>query len=394
MIQEPIIRSLLDDDLYKFNMGSVVFHDFPNAKVSYKFILRSKVPFPKGFDTELMNQLEMLAKLEMTDAEADWMRASISYQRPTYIEWLRHYRMDPSEVTVKQEGGNLEVTVRGYWYRTIFWEVKLMAIISELYFRMTNQPVTGQWKTKIYSKSCKLTNAGCHWMDFSTRRRHSYEVQDKVVEIMRDYKGFLGTSNPHLAMKWGVTPSGTYAHECIMAMAVLYGPVMADRMWRKHWAAHFNGNVGIALTDTFTSKVFYRDFDTYDARLFDGVRVDSGENYEQGIRAVDHYRKLRIPSQEKRLVFSNGLDTDTYIALDQYFRKFIQVGGGIGTHFANDIDGIKPLNMVIKLATADFGQGEKGAVKLSDDAGKYTGTYEDMVLVKQTLGLPIEQVTK
>lgn len=394
MIQEPIIRSLLDDDLYKFNMGSVVFHDFPNAIVTYKFILRSKVPFPKGFDNELLNQLELLQRIHMTDEEAAWMRAKIPYQRPTYIEWLRHYRMDPREVTVKQVDGTLEVTVRGYWYRTIFWEVKLMAIISELYFRLTGQPVTGKWMAKMHTKGKKLMDAGCHWIDFATRRRHSYEVQDKLVEIMREYKGFLGTSNPHLAMKYDLTPSGTYAHECIMAMAALYGPIMADRMWRKHWAAHFNGNVGIALTDTFTSKVFYRDFDTYDARLFDGVRVDSGENYEQGIRAVDHYRALKIPSQEKRLVFSNGLNTDEYIALDQYFRKFIQPCGGIGTHFGNDIDGIKPLNMVIKLATADFGNGPVDVVKLSDDPGKYTGTYEAMVLVKQTLGLPIEQVTK
>lgn len=395
MIQEPIIRSLLDDDLYKFNMGSVVFHDFPNAIVTYKFILRSKVPFPKGFDTELQNQLELLQRVHMTDEEADWMRKSIPYQRPTYIEWLRHYRMDPREVTIKQTGGTLEIIVKGYWYRVIFWEVKLMAIISELYFRMTNQPAEGTvWMDKMYAKSKKLSGAGCHWIDFSTRRRHSYDVQDHLVEIMRDYKGFLGTSNPHFAMKYGVVPSGTYAHECIMAMSALYGPIMADRMWRKHWAAHFNGNVGIALTDTYTSKVFYRDFDTYDARLFDGVRVDSGENYEQGIRAVDHYRKLKIPSQEKRLVFSNGLTTDEYIALDQYFRKFIQPCGGIGTHFANDIDGIKPLNMVIKLATADFGNGPVDVVKLSDDPGKYTGTYEAMVLVKQTLGLPIEQVTK
>jgi nicotinate phosphoribosyltransferase len=394
MIDEPIIRSMLDDDLYKFNMGSVVFHDFPNAVVSYKFILRSKVPFPKGFDIELQKQLEMLSKLEMTDAEADWMRNSIKYQRPTYIEWLRHYRMDPREVEVKQVNGTLTIIITGYWYRTIYWEVKLMAIISELYFRMTNQPASGDWKLRIQRKTTKLSENKCHWIDFSTRRRHSYEVQANVVEIMRDGEGFLGTSNPHFAMKYGVIPSGTYAHECIMAMSALYGPLMADRMWRKHWAAHFNGNVGIALTDTFTSKVFYRDFDTYDARLFDGVRVDSGENYEQGIRAVDHYKRLRIPSQEKRLVFSNGLDTDTYVALDQYFRKFIQPCGGIGTHFANDIEGIKPLNMVIKLATADFGNGSVGVVKLSDDPGKHTGNLEDVNLVKATLGLPVESVTK
>ena len=377
---------MLDDDLYKFNMGSVVFHDFPNAVVTYKFILRSKVAFPDRFGIELRKQINMLCKLTMTDEEHDWMRKSIPYQRPTYIEWLRNYRMDGNEVEIRQTGGTLSIEICGYWFRTIFWEVKLMAIISELYFRMTGQLPDDKWKTRIYEKSSRLSQTGCHWIDFGTRRRFSYEVQDKLVEMMRDYKGFLGTSNPHLAMKYGVIPSGTYAHECIMAMSVLYGPRMADRMWRKHWAAHFNGNVGVALTDTFTSAVFYRDFDTYDARLFDGVRVDSGDNHEEGSRAVNHYHKLGIGSINKRLVFSNGLDTDSYIALDMHFRKYMQPSGGIGTHFTNDV-GVVPLNMVIKLATADFGHGSLGVVKLSDDPGKHTGQPEDVELVKRELGI-------
>ena len=385
-IDEPIIRSMLDDDLYKVNMASVVFHDFPTAVVTYKFILRSKVPFPDRFGIELRKQISMLCKLTMTDEEHDWMRKSIPYQRPTYIEWLRNFRMDGNEVEIRQTGGTLSIEITGYWFRTIFWEVKLMAIISELYFRMTGQLPDDKWKTRIYEKASKLSKSGSHWIDFGTRRRFSYEVQDKLVEMMRDYTGFLGTSNPHLAMKYGVIPSGTYAHECIMAMSVLYGPRMADRMWRKHWAAHFNGNVGVALTDTFTSAVFYRDFDTYDARLFDGVRVDSGDNYEQGNQAVAHYRKLGILSSNKRLVFSNGLDTDSYIALDQFFRKYMQPCGGIGTHFTNDV-GVIPLNMVIKLATADFGHGSLGVVKLSDDPGKHTGQSEDVELVKRSLGI-------
>lgn len=385
-LDTPIITSMLDDDLYKMNMGSVVFHDFPTAVVTYKFILRSKVPFPDRFCIELSKQIRMLAKLSMTDEEADWMRKAIPYQRPTYIEWLRHYQMDPNEVEVRQVGDKLSIEICGYWFRTIYWEVKLMAIISELYFRMTGQDPKGEWKTKIYTKAKKLSDSGSHWIDFGTRRRHCYAVQDKLVEIMRDYKGFLGTSNPHLAMKYGVNPHGTYAHECIMAMSALYGPRMADKMWRKHWAEHFKGNVGVALTDTFTSKVFWRDFDTYDARLFDGCRQDSGDEYEWGINMVDHYKRLGIAVSNKRMVFSNSLDTDKYIAIDQYFRKFAQPCGGIGTHFTNDV-GVTPLNMVIKLSSADFGNGAIDVVKLSDDPGKYTGTTEAAELVRRELGI-------
>lgn len=386
IIDEPIIKSMLDDDLYKFNMGSVVFHDFSNAIVTYKFILRSKVDFPANFGAELQHQIQLLSMLQMTDAEAAWFRAKVPYHRPTYIEWLRGYRMDPNEVTVKQSGGKIEIIIKGYWYRVIFWEVKLMAIISELYFRLTGQPASGDWKMKIYEKAKKLSSSGSHWIDFGSRRRHSYEIQDMIVQIMEGFQGFLGTSNPHLAMKYNVNPHGTYAHECIMAMSALYGVRMADKMWRKHWAEHFKGNVGVALTDTFTSNVFFRDFDTYDARLFDGCRQDSADEYDWGNQALNHYKTLGIRTGDKRMVFSNNLNTDKYIAIDRYFRQFAQPCGGIGTHFTNDC-GVTPLNMVIKLATADFGHGPVGVVKLSDDLGKHTGELGDVDLVKRELGL-------
>ena len=385
-ITEPIIRSMLDCDLYKFNMASVVFHDFSNDCVTYIFILRSKVSFPSNFSEELQNQIQFLSQLEMTDAEAEWFRKVVSYHRPTYIEWLRHYRLDPREVTVIQNGDTIEILISGYWYRVIFWEVKLMAIISELYFRLTTQPAKGDWKLKIYEKAKKLSAAGCHWIDFGTRRRYSYEVQDALVEIMTEFNGFLGTSNPHLAMKYNTIPQGTYAHECIMGMSALYGARIADQMWRSHWADHFMGNVGVALTDTFTSNVFWRNFDSYDARLFDGCRQDSGDEYEWGNAMLAHYKKLGILASNKRMVFSNGLNTDKYIAVDRYFRQFAQPCGGIGTHFTNDV-GVSPLNMVIKLASADFGNGSVGVVKISDDLGKHTGNADDVDLVKRELNL-------
>jgi len=367
-------------------MASVVFHDFPNAIVTYKFILRSKVDFPANFAAELEYQIGLLSKLQMTDAEATWFKAKVPYHRPTYIEWFRGYRMDPNEVTVKQTGGKLEIIIKGYWYRVIFWEVKLMAIISELYFRLTGQPANGDWKMRIYEKAKKLSDSGSHWIDFGSRRRHSYEIQDMVVQIMEGFQGFLGTSNPHLAMKYGVSPHGTYAHECIMAMSALYGARIADKMWRKHWSEHFKGNVGVALTDTFTSEVFWRDFDTYDARLFDGCRQDSGDEYEWGNRALAQYKKLGILASNKRMVFSNNLNTDKYISIDRYFRQFAQPCGGIGTHFTNDVN-VVPLNMVIKLTTADFGHGPIDVVKLSDDVGKHTGNPEAIAQVKFELKL-------
>lgn len=392
----PILTSMIDDDLYKINMGSVVFHLFPRAMVTYEFFNRGKTQFPEGFAERLQEQVEMMADLRLTKEEAEWMK-KISYIRPTYVEWLEGYRMDPSEVLIwstaglKANGfppGTLKVSVHGPWYRTIYWEVKLMAVISELYFKMTGQPMADDWEQRIENKTVKLQTNGCHWIDFGTRRRFSGEVQDAVVRHMRMANGFLGTSNPHLAHKYGVTAHGTYAHESVMAMSALYGVRMANKMWMKHWAEHFEGNVGVALTDTFTTDAFLRDFSSYEARLFDGVRQDSNDPYAWGEKILTHYRNLNILTSNKRLVFSDNLNDDKYIALDKHFRQWAQPIGGIGTFFSNDV-GVKALNMVIKMTSADFGFGPINVVKLSDDHGKHTGNIEAIAQAKRELGISI-----
>jgi nicotinate phosphoribosyltransferase len=203
---------------------------------------------------------------------------------------------------------------------------------------------------------------------------------------MSQCKGFLGTSNPHLAHQYGVTPHGTYAHESVMAMSALYGVRMANKMWMKHWSDHFEGNVGVALTDTFTTDKFLQDFGTYEARLFDGVRQDSGDPIAWGVKMLEHYKKLGIQTTNKRFVFSDNLNVEKYTVIHNKFEAFAQPIGGIGTHFTNDV-GVKPLNMVIKMTEANFGNGWVNVVKLSDDAGKHTGHTEAVEMAKRELGL-------
>lgn len=379
-VRGPILTSMLDEDWYKITMGSVAFHLFPRAIVTYQFFNRGKTPFPVGFDIELQRQVNYTRDLYLTRDEAAWLK-TIPYVRPTYVEWLSGYRLEPNEVKIRQDGGDLSIKIHGPWYRTIYWEVKLLAIISELYFEMTGQHYCEDWKTRIVKKAEKLSAAGCHWIDFGTRRRFSFEVQNEVVKTMKSYKGFLGTSNPYLAYIYKIFPHGTYAHESVMGMSALYGVRMANKMWMKHWADHYEGNVGVSLTDTFTTKAFLNDFGTYEARLYDGVRQDSGDPYEWGHLMINHYKKLGIPISNKRFVFSNALTTDEYIDIDKYFRMFAQPIGGIGTHFSNDC-GVKPLNMVIKMTSADFGHGEVNVIKLSDDVGKHTGNPEAIEQVK------------
>ena len=175
-VEQPLITSILDTDWYKATMGSVVFHQFPNAEVEYSFINRGETSFPVGFDLELKHQIELLSNLRLTTEEQVWLN-TIPYIRKTYTEWFSSYRFNPNEVSAYFQDGELKITIRGPWYRTIFWEVPLMALISELYFLLTNQTKHDGWKVKIYEKTNKLSSNYCYWIDFGTRRRYSYEVE-------------------------------------------------------------------------------------------------------------------------------------------------------------------------------------------------------------------------
>lgn len=368
-------------------MGQVVFHDFPEAKVTYEFKNRGGTPFPPGFADAVNWQIELMATLAMTPEEFLFIQ-TLPGIRKTYAEWLMSYRYDPGEVVATQNGDTLSILIDGDWFRTIYWEVPLMAIVSELYFKITGKIGDGLTLTRMVNKAKKMSDAGCLWADFGTRRRYSFETQDLLVGTHKNYKGFIGTSNVYLAMKHNVKPIGTSAHEMVMGISAKYGATLANRMWSKHWTEHYNGLNGIALTDTFTTDIFLRDWDSYYARLFDGVRQDSGSPVEWGNKMIAHYRYLGVDLKSKKFVFSDGLDPDTFIHLTDLFKENVQVIGGIGTNLTNDCGAqVKPLNIVIKMATADFGAGPVDVVKLSDNPGKHNGSETAIAKVKTELGL-------
>lgn len=396
-IREPIIVSLLDDDWYKFTMGSVVFHMFPRARVSYEFINRGKTVFPEGFDRLLQDQINQLCRLLPQPHEVAWL-ANNPNMRPNYVEWWAGNHMASNEVAITQMGGELRIHIAGFWYRTIFWEVKLMAIISELYFRMTGHVLDVDWEKRLITKGDLLENTECKWMDFSTRRRLSLKVQSKVVESMKNRKGFIGTSNPYLAFKYKVPVVGTYAHEAVMAMSAKYGVRLANTEWMDCWLEHFEGKLAVALTDTFTTEIFLRDFNNSYAERFTGTRQDSDDPYAWADnKMLPHYQKLDIPASTKTLVFSDNLKVGpekdlmvgssyNYIPISRKYSEITNPTAGIGTFFSNDV-GAKPLNMVIKMSTADFGDGPTAVVKLSDNAGKHTGNPAAITEVKRELGI-------
>jgi nicotinate phosphoribosyltransferase len=379
-----LIPSLLDNDLYKFTMAQVA-HDFPGAAVRYRFINRDQRAFRAGFADELRQHVDAMADLRLTDAEYDWLRRFAPWLKPEYVDRLRQFRFDPSQVRIEQDDSRLSIEVEGPWTETIYWEVPLLALVSELHFKAERPDPA--WEDRLRAKADRFAAAGVSDIDFGTRRRFGFAVQDRVCEILKAYAPlFRGTSNCHFAMKHGIAPQGTFAHELPMALQAKVGVRDCNRAALDLWVAHYRGDLGIGLTDTVTTDVFLRDFDSYYAKLFDGVRLDSGDPAEVGERFIAHYERLKIDTRCKVLVFSDALNTDKAIALHERFKGRAKTTMGIGTHLTNDV-GHKPLNIVIKLTHADFGEGMKGVVKLSDDAGKYTGEPGDVERAKRTLGL-------
>ncbi len=390
------ITSILDNDFYKFTMQNAVVNLYPKAKAKYAFINRGHHTFPEGFGRKLTEEIKKLEDLKLTIAEKKFLAFRCPYLPPTYLDFLQGFRYDADEVTVSQEGDQISVTIEGYWYRTILWEVPIMFLICELYYRekeiidkighrVSDEEVIKTARVKIEKyKSLDVTIA-----DFGTRRRHSYHVQKLVVETMKKHGGdtFIGTSNVHLAMEIGTRPIGTHAHEWFMFHAAKFGFKMSNPLALENWVAIYRGDLGIALSDTYTTEVFFKAFDKKFSKLFDGVRHDSGDPLEFSQKKIDHYKSLGIDPVSKSIIFSDSLDFEKVNRIAKFCKGKIGVSFGIGTNFTNDV-GLDPLNIVIKMTDAHPEHGEWNAVvKLSDEKGKYTGDPATIELAKIILGI-------
>lgn len=385
-----IIRSIIDNDLYKFTQQQAVVELFQREWVRYNFINRGKTIFPDGFDVKLRQELKNMEQLALTSQESDFLtRKCGDFLKPTYIDFLRSYRYDASEIGITQNHkGELTVTIEGYWYKTILWEVPLMALISELYFQMTGEKIHERdvrEKNNI-GKGKKFHLNGMKVADFGTRRRYSYDNQLEVVQDLQKCFNngdpfLVGTSNVHIAMKCDLQPIGTHAHEWVSGIAALKGYNYANKNMMDDWVKVYQGDLGIALTDTFGLNAFLKDFNTKYAKLFDGVRHDSGDPFEFADKIVAHYSSLKIDPSSKVIVFSDGLNTDLAVELCKYCKVIgIKSSFGIGTHLTNDV-GIKALNMVIKLISIN----NTNVIKLSDVPGKHTGDKDTIDIIKKMI---------
>ncbi|MBG6235984.1 nicotinate phosphoribosyltransferase [Pedobacter sp. CAN_A7] len=385
------LTSLLDNDFYKFTMQQGVVKLFPGAKARYAFINRGKHVFPPGFSKALRESVNEMASLKLSREEKLFLQDNCPYLDPVYLDFLEGYRFNPEEVHIEQHGDQLEVHVEGLWYRTILWEVPLMALISELFYklhhavRLSDAEVIALTRKKIEG----YVRLGVTVAEFGTRRRYAYDVHRLALKALKDHGqgAFIGSSNVHMAMLYQTKPIGTHAHEWFMFHAARYGFKMANAMGLQHWVEVFRGDLGIALSDTYTTEVFFKQFDKMYSKLFDGVRHDSGDALQFADKVINHYHSLGIDPKTKTIIFSDGLNYDKVARIAAYCQDKIGISFGIGTNLTNDV-GPEPMNIVIKMTAAHPQDGEwTEVVKLSDEPGKHTGTEQAINLAKTILNI-------
>ena len=379
-----INQNLLDTDFYKLTMMQAVLHNYPNAEVEWEFRCRNDEDLTP-YLAEIRYQIEQLADISITADQLAFLER-IPFIKPDFTRFLSLFRFNLRYLQLGIEDGQLCVRLRGPWLHVILFEIPLLAIISEVRNRYRYRDIKlVQAREQLYRKLDWLRDnasdeelAGFQLADFGTRRRFSYRVQEEVVHILkRDFPGRLvGTSNVHLAREYDIKPIGTMAHEWLMAHQQL-GPRLIDSQIAALdcWVREYRGLLGIALTDCITMRAFLNDFDLYFAKLFDGLRHDSGDPLAWAESAIRHYEKLGIDPQTKTLVFSDGLDLPRALALYRALRGRIHVSFGIGTNLTCDIPGVEPMNIVIKMT----GCNGQPVAKVSDTPGKTQCRDENFV---------------
>lgn len=369
---EPIVKSLLDTDLYKFNMNQVMFHKHTDLIGEYDFKCRNEdVTFTKEMLDEINEQIDYLCTLKFTKVELDYLR-SIRFIKDDYVEFLRLWHPLRDYVkTSLSEDGELFINVHGPLFSAMQFEIYLLEIVNEVYFRFTYdyEELLKSAEERLNQKIEDFKNGKYNFKfaEFGCRRRLSRKWQDTVVKRFNETGYCVGTSNVYLAMKHNIKPIGTYAHEFVqMYQGISKIPLAYTNYYAmKDWFNEYNGDNGTALTDTLTTDLFLLDFDYLQASTYSGLRHDSGDPFIWGDKILAHYKKLGIDPKNKTLLFSDSLDFDKAEQIYQYFKGKCKVTFGIGTYCSNDTFAT-PLNIVIKLQYVNG----KPVAKLSDVEGK------------------------
>ncbi|MCC7328504.1 MAG: nicotinate phosphoribosyltransferase [Burkholderiales bacterium] len=369
-----IIPSLLDTDLYKFTMMQVVQHRFAEAQVEYRFKCRNPGVDLSPYIGEIEQEIRALCDLRFTPAELDYLR-SWRFFKSDFVDLLGLFHLDQRFIKVSRisdSAHEIDISIKGPWLHTILFEVPVLSIVSEVYFRNTvAQPDFTEGRRRLDAKIAQantITGSDFRIADYGSRRRFSRDWHEQVLRVLKADMSmhFVGTSNVKFAMDLGLTPLGTMAHEYLQACQAV-GPRLRDSQTFAFnmWAREYRGDLGIALSDVCGMDAFLRDFDLFFCKLFDGVRHDSGDPFEWGEKLIAHYQKMRIDPHTKTMVFSDSLNVPLAMRLYEYFKGRIGTSFGIGTNLTNDL-GYEPLQIVIKMTRCN-GQ---PVAKISDEPSK------------------------
>ncbi|WP_395147034.1 nicotinate phosphoribosyltransferase [Moraxella atlantae] len=385
----PIIQSLLDTDLYKFTMLQVLLHKYPQTHSVYLFRCRNldEVAYPLAELLDDVNaELDALCTLRFTADELQYLRG-LRFIKSDFVDYLELFELKRRFIVASIDAsGRLDIRIEGPMIQAMMFEIYVLAIVNELYFRRLDQAAAlTEGERRLAAKITLLKDYRTRMQDndvpfllsdFGTRRRYSFAWQRHVIERLKEVPEiFRGTSNVYFAKTLGLTPIGTMAHEFLQAFQALDVRLRNfQKAALEAWVQEYRGDLGIALTDVVGMDAFLRDFDLYFAKLFDGLRHDSGDPYVWGDKAYQHYKRLKINPKTKMLNFSDGLTLESAWDLYEYFNDRFQLGFGIGTHLTNDM-GQTPLNIVLKLVECN-GQ---SVAKISDSPGK-TMTDNDTFL--------------
>lgn len=383
-----IVQSIIDTDLYKFTTSYAYFKSFPQAQGTFVFHDRENTVYDEAFVARLNEAFADLATLSLTDEEFKFMVKNCRFIPQNYFEWLRSFHFDPSKLKVwLSEKGHLHIEATDFMYKVTLYEIAVLSTVSALRNesnKIDMEDVIARLKPKI-----ELSNRErIPFSDFGTRRRFSFEVHQAVIEYIKANAYCCnGTSNCYLAMKHEMRAIGTYPHELPMFIAAVNGgPRQANYMAMEEWVKIFDGYLGIALTDTYGSEVFFKNFSKKHASLFDGVRQDSGDPIRFIDMAIKRYQELGIDPMTKTIIFSDALDFQRAAKIMKACEGRIRYSFGIGTNITNDT-GYKPCNIVMKLSTCQMNEKQqiRKCVKLSDVPGKAMGDEREVDLYRRLL---------
>lgn len=386
--------SIIDTDLYKASTSFAYWSLFPLAEGTFKFHDRNKEVYDEKFLKSLKLEFAKLNSLRLTDEEFEWAVSKISYIPRTFWEWLRGFRFDFNKIKAELDSeGHLQIEVTDFLYNVTWYEIPVLATVSEL---RNKYKFTLNRDTTISKLEWKINYANEHGLKFSefgTRRRYSAYIHEDIIRLLGEKCPIncAGTSNMYFAMKYGMTPIGTFPHEWIQVHAALFGNKRANYLMLENWIKVYRGELGTALTDLFGTASFLRTLTKQQALLLQGYRIDSGDNFKVGNMIIERLKELGIDPKTKLLVFSNALDFPKYKEIVDYFGNRIKVSAGIGTNITcdPDIEDYKPANIVMKLSKCRMSKKDpwENCIKISDDEGKAIGDLREIEIAKYELHL-------